>query len=281
MAGLPGISFAAVSSLSVPELAQQALWEEVWLTPKPGLVDSANNGSHRDMNLALFQKSIAAISPWFSVFHALGLEHVERGTSELLRLIRPAGIACEQAMYQATGGVNTHKGGIFSLSLLCTAAGRLKGQGKVINTSTLCAAVGKICNGLVERELTGARRASTVGERLYQQFGLTGARGEAESGFLTVRQHVLPYWFEETDPQRRLLTALLRLMAHNPDTNLVSRGGLTGLRYVQRYAARLLKQGWTVEDMREMDANLIARNLSPGGSADLLAVSCILTGVEG
>ncbi|MBU4686191.1 triphosphoribosyl-dephospho-CoA synthase, partial [Cedecea davisae] len=181
--------------------------------------------------------------------------------------------------YQATGGVNTHKGGVFSLGLLSTAAGRLLGQGEKLTAAKLCAAVGEMCSGLVERELVMARKAATVGERLYQQFGLTGARGEAESGFLTVRQHVLPYWHQEADPQRRLLNAMLRLMAVNPDTNLASRGGLTGLRYVQRYAARLLKQGWTTEDLQQMDSELMARNLSPGGSADLLAVSIVLAEV--
>ena len=282
MAGLPGIEVPAVAVLpqvDVCRLAQQALWDEVWLTPKPGLVDSANNGSHRDMDLALFLRSITAIAPWFSAFHSLGVEHSGRAAKELLNLIRPTGIACEQAMYQATGGVNTHKGGVFSLGLLCTAAGRLEGQKRAITASSLCETVSEICAGLVERELINSGKSATVGERLYQQLGLTGARGEAETGFMTVREHVLPYWFEESDLPRRLLNALLRLMAHNPDTNLVSRGGVAGLQYVQRYATRLLRQQWTIEDIREMDANLIARNLSPGGSADLLAVSYILANV--
>ncbi|QIX95292.1 triphosphoribosyl-dephospho-CoA synthase CitG [Cedecea sp. FDAARGOS_727] len=279
MAGLPGINTVAAPLPDVPELVRQALLDEVWLTPKPGLVDSVNNGSHRDMDLPMFLRSIAAISPWFGTFHALGLEHAGRGSGEMLRLIRPAGIACEQAMYQATDGVNTHKGGVFSLGLLSTAAGRLLGQGEKLTAAKLCATVGEMCSGLVERELVMARKAATVGERLYQQFGLTGARGEAESGFLTVRQHVLPYWHQEADAQRRLLNAMLRLMAVNPDTNLASRGGLTGLRYVQRYAARLLTQGWTTEDLQQMDSELMARNLSPGGSADLLAVSIVLAEV--
>ncbi|UNK59919.1 triphosphoribosyl-dephospho-CoA synthase CitG [Buttiauxella ferragutiae] len=283
MAGLPGIEAPEVTVLpqvDICRLAQQALWDEVWLTPKPGLVDSANNGSHRDMDLALFLKSITAIAPWFSAFRTLGIEHSGRPAKELLNLIRPTGIACEQAMYQATWGVNTHKGGVFSLGLLCTAAGRLEGKKAAITASSLCETVSEICAGLVERELINSCKSATVGERLYQQFGLTGARGEAESGFMTVREHVLPYWFEESNLPRRLLNALLRLMAHNPDTNLVSRGGLAGLQYVQRYAMRLLHQGWTIEDIREMDANLIARNLSPGGSADLLAVSYILANVS-
>jgi triphosphoribosyl-dephospho-CoA synthase len=276
MAGLPGIKSRTAAAPDVPALARQALLDEVWLTPKPGLVDAANNGSHRDMDLPMFLGSIAAIGPWFSTFHALGREHAGRGASEMLRLIRPAGIACEQAMYQATQGVNTHKGGVFSLGLLSTAAGRLQGQGKALTASAVCSTVSEICSGIVERELVAARKASSVGERLYQQCGLTGARGGAESGFLTVRQHVLPYWQTESCPKRRLLAAMLRLMAANPDTNLVSRGGLNGLRYVQRYAARLIQQGWHEDDLRQMDADLIARNLSPGGSADLLAVSAVL-----
>ena len=109
----------------VPALAEAALWQELELTPKPGLVDKYNNGAHRDMDHALFVRSIAAITPWFSRFTELGEKHAHLPASEQLRMIRPMGIACEQAMYAATGGVNTHKGGIFSLGLLCAAAGRL------------------------------------------------------------------------------------------------------------------------------------------------------------
>jgi triphosphoribosyl-dephospho-CoA synthase len=79
-----------------------------------------------------------------------------------------------------------------------------------------------------------------------------------------------------SEPRRRLLAALLRLMAHNPDTNLVSRGGLAGLKFVQKYALRLLTDGWDIDALREMDWQLIRRHLSPGGSADLLAIAAIL-----
>jgi triphosphoribosyl-dephospho-CoA synthase len=49
-------------------LAATALRLELNLTPKPGLVDMANNGSHNDMDHALFLRSIDAIAPWFRVF---------------------------------------------------------------------------------------------------------------------------------------------------------------------------------------------------------------------
>ncbi|NJG87348.1 triphosphoribosyl-dephospho-CoA synthase, partial [Salmonella enterica] len=135
---------------------------------------------------------------------------------------------------------------------------------------TLCCEIGNICRGLVERELAGRSGMSTAGERQYQQFGLTGARGEAESGFATVR-NVLTQW------QGGLLHELrVRLMAVNQDSNLVSRGGMDGLRYVQNYARNLLTHGWDREALIEMDQAFITRNLSAGGSADLLSVGWVL-----
>ncbi len=252
--------------INVPQLAEDALWNELDLTPKPGLVDRLNNGSHRDMDHALFVRSIEAIAPWFARFAGLGEEHADKPAGMQLRLLRPMGIACEQAMYNATGGINTHKGGVFALGLLCFAAGRVT----VISANSLCHEVSEICRGLVTRELRARSVAATAGERQFQQFGLTGARGEAESGFATVRS-VLPYW--RRDRQHELL---LRLMAVNPDSNLVSRGGMRGLRYVQDYAGRLLINGWDSKALEKMDQALIGRHLSPGGSADLLSVAWVL-----
>lgn len=261
--------------LDVPTLAVRALRLELDLTPKPGLVDRANNGSHQDMDHALFLASIAAITPWFSVFQQAGNAHACKPASEQLRLLRPMGIACEQAMFAATHGVNTHKGGIFSLGLLCFAAGRLQGQSRLLSADALCQQVSEICRGLVARELAARSHAITAGEKQFREYGLTGARGEAEQGFITVRRAVLPFWHLEQG-ERRLHHALLRLMAANRDSNLVSRGGIEGLRYVQDYAATLLANEWDIDSLREMDNALMARRLSPGGSADLLAVAYVL-----
>lgn len=253
--------------VDVPELAEEALWQELELTPKPGLVDKLNNGSHRDMDHALFARSIAAITPWFARFAELSDAHADKPAAEQLRLIRPMGMACEQAMYAATGGVNTHKGGIFALGLLCFASGRVRN----VSAESLCCEVSNICHGLVARELAGRSGQATAGERQYQQYGLTGARGEAQSGFATVRQ-VLAQWSGHS-----LHGLLLRLMAVNQDSNLVSRGGIAGLRYVQDYARELLANGWDRDSLLKMDNALIERNLSPGGSADLLSVGWVMS----
>ncbi|WP_313275503.1 triphosphoribosyl-dephospho-CoA synthase CitG [Kosakonia cowanii] len=272
MAGLPATKPAVAF---VPALAARALRQELDLTPKPGLVDRANSGAHRDMDYALFLASIDAITPWFARFEQAGFEHAHKPAAAQLRLIRPMGIACEQAMFAATDGVNTHKGGIFSLGLLSFAAGRLRGLGWQLSADALCNEVSAICRGLVARELAGRAQAITAGEKQFRDYGLTGARGEAEQGFMTVRRAVLPFWQQEQG-ERRLHNALLRLMAVNRDSNLVSRGGLAGLRYVQDYAQQLLATGWEKDDLRQMDQALIARHLSPGGSADLLAVAYVL-----
>ncbi len=143
--------------------------------------------------------------------------------------------------------------------------------------------VARFCRGMVMQELSsaGGERLSK-GEAHFLRYGLSGARGEAESGFLTVRTQAMPVFtrmMEETgDSNLALLQTLLHLMAWNDDTNLVSRGGLAGLNFVQQEAQRLLWQGGVLADggleaLRQFDDELIARHLSPGGSADLLAVT--------
>ncbi|GKX41842.1 putative 2-(5''-triphosphoribosyl)-3'-dephosphocoenzyme-A synthase [Pectobacterium carotovorum subsp. carotovorum] len=286
------ILFAAVSRTAVgdyrerdvlPDIDQRvahALTMEVMLTPKPGLVDCANNGSHRDMDVALFQTSIQAISPWFRHFTEAGYQHASVPLAQLLSQVRPIGIACEQAMLSATKGVNTHKGGIFAFGLLCSAAGWLAGRGERVTQRSLCDSVAIMCHDVVRNELETCSGAATAGEHLYQRHGLTGARGEAASGFNTVCQYALPALHQtiaagEGD-ETALLRTLLVLMAHNPDTNVVSRGGMDGLAFVQDYARRLLAGPLDRQALREMDDALIARNLSPGGSADLLALTWLL-----
>ena len=201
---------------------------------------------------------------------AIGAARRKHPATETFSAVRRAGRRAEETMREATGGVNTHKGGIFALGLLCFAAGRL-GE---VNPQWLCSEVSDICRGLVERELAARPSQATAGERQFHQFGLTGARGEAESGFATVRK-ALAGW-----NRRHLHALLLRLMAVNPDSNLVSRGGMNGLRYVQNYAHDLLENGWDESALVAMDNALITRNLSPGGSADLLSVGWVLSKVS-
>lgn len=259
-----------LSAEEVVSAVERALLTEVRLTPKPGLVDIRNAGAHRDMDLASFEASTAVVAP-----------------EQVLMMLRPVGMACENDMLEVTGGVNTHRGAIFAFGLLSAAAGRLVSKGEPIEQHRLCDQVARFCRGMVMQELSSASgERLSKGEIHFLRYGFSGARGEAESGFLTVRTQALPVFnrmMEETgDSNLALLQTLLHLMAWNDDTNLVSRGGLAGLNYVQQEAQRLLWQGGVLADggleaLRQFDDDLIARHLSPGGSADLLAVTWFLS----
>lgn len=274
----------------IGDLAHQALIREVELTPKPGLVDRRNTGSHRDMDLQTFRASAQAIAPWFPVFFQRGVRDQHVPARHFLPRLRPEGVECEQAMFRATQGVNTHKGGVFSMGLLCAAAGRLWARDESATRGALCDEVAQICENLVEQELGRCAEAMTAGELLFRRHGLTGARGEVASGFATVRERSLPAFERALHSHGcetlALHAALLQLLVHNRDTNLVSRGGMEGLAFVQEAAGRLLDEGGAshpdyLERLAELDDALIARNLSPGGSADLLAVTWFLSHFPG
>lgn len=277
---------AVVDTRRVAAWGHEALIREVELSPKPGLVDRFNNGAHDDMGIGTFRASAAAIEPWLGVFFRFGRSECDRPAVEFLPRLRPQGQACERAMLRATGGVNTHKGSVFALGLLSAAAGRLAGRGAAVDADTLCLEVAAICDGLVARELRDAGPAATAGERLYRQHGLPGARGEAASGFATVRRHGLPAWQRARaaghGEEAALHAVLLNLLAYNQDTNLVARGGIPALHFVQTRARALLAAGGIdaadhLAEISRLDREMTERHISPGGSADLLAVTWFLS----
>ncbi|MEO3990105.1 triphosphoribosyl-dephospho-CoA synthase CitG [Pseudocitrobacter cyperus] len=268
-------------------LVRSALLTEVRLTPKPGLVDIRNTGAHKDMDLASFERSTAAIVPWMTRFYRMGFESALGEAQAVLPMLRPIGLACECDMLQVTGGVNTHRGAIFAFGLLSAAIGRLNAKKEPLEQNRICDVVARFCRHLVAKELSVSKGGGlSKSEAHFLQFGLSGARGEAESGFCTVRTQALPVYnrvMEEWgDTNLALLQTLLHLMAWNDDTNLVARGGLEGLYYVQQQAQELLWEGGVlakggIEAMQQLDDELILRHLSPGGSADLLAVTWFLS----
>jgi triphosphoribosyl-dephospho-CoA synthase len=238
------------------------------------------------MDWMTFHASVAAIAPWFPIFYRIGASTRDLAPEDLLACLRPEGMACEDAMLRATGNVNTHKGSIFSMGLLCAAAGRLDCGQNLPDRERLCREVSRICSHLVEAELRRSQSPQTAGEKLFQAHGLTGVRGEAASGFRTARCHGLPAMERILASGGRedqaLHEALLHLLAVNHDTNLVHRGGLAGLAHVQTQARNLIEAGGVLSPRFEasivdFDSDLIERNLSPGGSADLLAVTWFLS----
>ena len=269
-------------------LAVRALLYELSATPKPGLVDRANCGSHSDMNYFTFLDSATALYPYFTAAAKMGAEQAGKRPGTLFRELRPLGMQAEQDMLRATGGVNTHKGAVFTLGLLCAAAGSFAARGKPLEPKRLCAYVGKMTAGLCGRELAGLAedKELTKGERLYREHGVTGIRGEAEAGLPRVWEIGYPVLESSlltggAPLERCLLHTLLYLMAAVEDTNVMGRNGKTAARYVKGQAAMLTECGGAlsadgIARLEHMDKDFIARNISPGGSADLLAAALLL-----
>lgn len=255
----------------IAELATRALLFEVCTTPKPGLVDCNNSGSHRDMNIFSFMASSAALTPYFYDCARLGMQ-----SGEIFPKLRFAGKNAEAAMYRATGGVNTHKGAIFSLGLLCAAAGRAGEDTEKILPE--CAA---ICKGVTAHDFADVteNNAKTVGERLYAQYGMTGVRGQAEAGFPAVREIGLPTLREGLEHGLSLHQAgaatLLALLRATQDTNMIARGGMEVYREMLA-ELETMERFPDEETLAHLDQAFIEKNLSPGGAADLLALTYFL-----
>ena len=267
---------------TIAGLAVQSLLDEVHTTPKPGLVDRRNNGSHRDMTLETFLASAEALGPYFGECVDIGRETAALSPAQTFNSLRRAGRDAERTMYRATGGVNTHKGAIFTMGILCGSLGRLW-RGTIADTQTLLAECGRVAAAALEADFSGLSAGTTAGERLYLTRGISGIRGEAAAGLPAVAQYGLPAFrnclsrgYSRNDAGA---VALLHLIATVEDTNLYHRGGDEGAAWAAEAAAAMLPEP-SVEEIEALDEAFIRRNLSPGGCADLLAVTCFLAALE-
>lgn len=266
--------------------AHLALNQEVDTTPKPGLVDKNNQGSHKDMELQHFHASANALRPYFCKFAQTGYLTRDLDPQDTFRKIRTIGLAAEKAMLGATGGVNTHKGAIFSMGLLCAAAGRIPPHEWTVNTLlNMCASMAK---EIVTTDFAGIteENAKTCGEQLYAKYGITGVRGEAETGFPVVKDVALPSMRASLKQGLSINHAgcitLLHLIANTTDTNLINRSSRDRQLEISRQICNLLEKDPypTLDTIYELDKAFIAENLSPGGCADLLAMTYFLMNIE-
>ena len=253
--------------------AHFALIRELRTTPKPGLVDEANNGAHTDMDIPLFEKSAASLVPYFRQAALAGIADAGMET------LKAHGLDAELAMFSATGGVNTHKGMIYSMGLL------LYGMGRALETGSDAreAAAELARTDAAARLKDAARLTGTNGGAVYAKTGAKGAIGEAAEGFphaAACAGRLRHYVSIRSSAPGAL--ALCDTMAVLSDTNVLHRGGQEGLAFVQTEAGRIssLPVSERVGALTELDNELIRRNLSPGGSADILALAYLLNAWE-
>ena len=271
-----------ITSNQIGRLALEAMLVEVSVTPKPGLVDRNNSGAHKDMDFFTFMKSAAALRACFDDCAVDGASN--RSAAHMLRSLRKMGLEAEEDMFRATGGINTHKGEIFSLGIMSGALGYLYMHQEPVTVDSVLETTKVICAGLCGRDFAKARKKSpellTKGERVYLEHGITGVRGEAENGYPVVRDHGLPalrkYLADGLSMNDALAFTLIHIMAENLDTNIIARHDLATAKEVMQLSERLINEGLTTEKIRALDDEFIRRNISPSGSADLLAVTYFL-----
>ena len=266
----------------IASLAVQSLLDEVHTTPKPGLVDCHNSGSHTDMNIQTFIASANSLKSYFRDCVSIGQNTATLPPKETFPLLRQAGLVAEQTMYQVTGGVNTHKGLIYSMGILCGSLGRLwTPETPIANITELLPLSARIVKHSVEKDFSTIG-TTTAGGRLYLEYGLTGIRGEVATGFPSVMTIGLPTYENMLDNKLNSNDAgritLLYLIESVKDTNLYHRGGYEGALFAKNSVHDLLKEFPipSAKQIEALDNIFIERNLSPGGCADLLAITYFL-----
>nr|AGU11474.1 ATP:dephospho-CoA triphosphoribosyl transferase [uncultured organism] len=258
---------------AIGHAATAALHDELALEPKPGLVSFANSGSHVDMDAGTFMRSLFALRHYFPQAAAAGAANAPFPVLEAL------GIAAERRMLRATGGINTHRGAIFLLGLLCAGLGRVAGGGAPTPCQVREAISEAWGDALRARR---ARGGDSNGQRAARRHGLRSAGDEAAAGFPVLFDTALPALRQPgLDGRAARLQALFHTMAELDDTNVAHRGGIEGLRHVQRAARAFLDAGGAgrpdgVAHARAIHEAFVARRLSPGGAADVLAAACLL-----
>lgn len=258
-------------------LAVTALYDEVALFPKPGLVSFVDAGSHRDMDGQTFMRSLFALRHYFPQMAVLGAQR------QGFPALEACGLAAERRMLAATQGVNTHRGAIFSMGLLCASAGALLGREAAVSADALRQALLDTWGDALTARC--ARRSGLPGGVAAHRHGLRSASEEAALGFpvlFTTTVPTLSTWLDRgASPETARLQAFMATMAVLDDCNLAHRGGREGLAHARNGATAFLAAGGmaqpaAMDTLRSMHTGFVARRLSPGGSADMLAAACFV-----
>ena len=263
--------------------ATRSLLYEVSVSPKPGLVDRFDSGAHADMDFFTYLDSSTALTEYFRIAYLEGAASSCLTPPELFPRLRRLGVQAEQQMYTATGGVNTHKGIIFTLGLFCGGLGWLFGRGESADEMGLLHLCSQIVTSEFERELKMLPRTSmrSGGERFYAATGHSGIRGEAVNGYPSIAHCGLPALRQALKQGYSINDAgvivLLELLCCVHDSNLFVRCGENEQRELAHVAKEILEaEHLDLEQVAKLNQRCIRDWASPGGCADLLAATFFL-----
>ncbi|MBP0599458.1 triphosphoribosyl-dephospho-CoA synthase MdcB [Herbaspirillum sp. LeCh32-8] len=266
---------------TLARLALRSLHQELVLYPKPGLVSPVDNGSHTDMDAGTFMRSLFSLRRYF-------VEIAEAGAQgQAFRHLQRLAITAEARMLRATNGINTHRGAIFALGMLCAAIAYCRSRKMTLTEPTIRAALLIQWGDALARHTRAeiSPEAVSHGQRVAAVHAVGGAREEGALGFPSVFEVALPRLQATLAAGRgwreAKIDALFALMSHISDTNVYHRGGADGAAIVRGSSAAFLAAGGTAQahwQARAVDCHhLFSRHrLSPGGAADLLAAACLV-----
>ena len=274
----------------IGHLASMALQTELDTTPKPGLVDRNDNGAHRDMDHALMQRSIQALHPYFVRLAQLGFTDKQPCHDEIVNI----GIEAEREMFKATGGVNTHKGALFSIGLAAVAlAGEAFSRitqaercGTMAYNDVNSKQIQSLSNSIASLARLFPDTNGTHGSKAKANNILKGALDNAREGYTQLFKAWLPFYIDRIaeGDNYALHKTLLRIMCDLDDTNIVYRTSIETMKEVKTEAKQMLDASRNIVNfeaaLQAMNTDYIHRNISPGGSADMLSLvvflSCIV-----
>lgn len=271
----------------IGHLASMALQAELDTTPKPGLVDRNDNGAHRDMDHALMQRSIQALHPYFVRLAQLGFTDKQPCHDEIVNI----GIEAEREMFKATGGVNTHKGALFSIGLAAVAlAGeafcritQAEGCGTMAYNDVNSKQIQSLSNSIASLARLFPDTNGTHGSKAKANNILKGALDNAREGYTQLFKAWLPFYIDRIaeGDNYALHKTLLRIMCDLDDTNIVYRTSMETMKEVKTEARQMLDASRNIVNfeaaLQAMNTDYIHRNISPGGSADMLSLVVFLS----
>ena len=250
----------------ITHLATEALRAELYTTPKPGLVDRNDNGAHQDMNLALMSRSIEALRPFLTRLALLGYSNDPLDADK----VRNIGIEAEKAMLDATSGVNTHRGALFAMGLTTMAAAWCMAHDRKVEEQRLKDLIMQVAGQF-------APTAGTHGNEAVNAHRVTGALDLAKTGYPQLFNSWLPAYrdYLAQDASTACHRLLLLIMSQLDDTNVIHRVGYDEAQRV-KHEARALLDDFSIPGLEQMNRGYIARNISPGGSADMVALTLFI-----
>lgn len=273
-----------------------ALISEAIVWPSPGLVSLLDSGIHKDMDIYLFTRSSITLQKYFvRVCKSVYKSYEQYSYVEIFQQIRKIGLEAEEEMFSITNNVNTHKGAIFHMTLISAAATIVYIKTKGFCPEDICMTVTELSGESLLKDFSLNPRDMdnlTIGLKAYREYGLMGIRGEAISGYEMVLKYSLPALKELLEERNTMLRealshTLILIISKTFDTTLLNRKfDIQRIKLAQDLAQKALDAGGILTDtgrllIDEMTEVFIRESMSPGGSADLLAVTYALFLLEG